>query len=204
MGDLLELNESDRVSRLKRVYELAIKARDLEIQNLTSRNNFFMIFQGVLLAGLLQAQGNYTKTVVFCTCLLGVAVSVCQALTAAGAKFWQARWEQKVADTEKELLSLLGQPKYYLFSEDGDYARLDVIRNMGGQDGFMQRLILAKYSVGRMPIYVGLALSAFWFALLINSFAFKNFSDGLFDFESNNLIIKPVDRSAALKSTGLN
>ena len=42
-----ELSEQER--RLKRIYEVAIETRNFEIAQLVHRNNFFMIFQGVLI-----------------------------------------------------------------------------------------------------------------------------------------------------------
>ncbi|MCP9760866.1 hypothetical protein EGI20_16515 [Aquitalea sp. S1-19] len=156
-----------------------------------------MIFQGVLLAGLLQAQGKYTKTLIVFTCLLGIAISVCQAFTAAGAKFWQARWEQKVKDTEIRLLSVLGAPKYELFSGKIEAAKKDVERSMRDDSPFdkpVNFLISKKFSVGKMPIYVGLALSAFWFALLVNTFSVD------FDFKANNLILPPENTAVDSRS----
>ena len=211
-----DYNDSNHTNRLKRVYEMAIKSRELEIQNLTSRNNFFMIFQGVLLAGILQAQGQYSKALLLCTCLLGLSVSICQMFTAAGAKFWQSRWEQKVADTELKLLFNLGGPKYFLFADDEYAAKFDVEKNMGRRSTVIDLsdynnspvkqiknksrnpitwtadfLILQKFSVGKSPIYVGMTLSIFWFTLFLHSFSLnidfiKNIYDSLAPFVDLN------------------
>ncbi|MHC1910589.1 RipA family octameric membrane protein [Klebsiella pneumoniae] len=47
-----EQNENGDLRAVKRLYELTIRIRDFEITQLSQRNNFFMIFQGVLFAGL--------------------------------------------------------------------------------------------------------------------------------------------------------
>ena len=44
---------NENISELKAVYKLAIETRNFEIQQLINRNNFFMLFQGVLLAAVL-------------------------------------------------------------------------------------------------------------------------------------------------------
>ena len=51
-------NEAPETISLKAVYEISIKARHFEISHLIQRNNFFMLFQGVLLASVMQAQNS--------------------------------------------------------------------------------------------------------------------------------------------------
>ncbi|WP_180175016.1 hypothetical protein [Acinetobacter sp. YH01022] len=41
------------IKELKAVYERSIATRDFEIQQLQNRNNYFIIFQGVMLSGVL-------------------------------------------------------------------------------------------------------------------------------------------------------
>lgn len=88
----------ERKNNLKDAYLVAITARDFEITQLVQRNNFFMVFQGVLLAGLLQASngGDIHPVVIFIACLAGLLISILQFFMASGAKFWQERWEDAV------------------------------------------------------------------------------------------------------------
>ena len=53
----IELHEEE-IKSIKAVYEIAIQTRNFEIQQLINRNNFFMIFQGVLLAAVVGNQLN--------------------------------------------------------------------------------------------------------------------------------------------------
>ena len=56
-------------------FDIALRMRDFEIAQLSQRNNFFMIFQGVLFAGLVQSA--HTKPVVsFMVCVAGFVVVV--------------------------------------------------------------------------------------------------------------------------------
>jgi len=96
---------------LETLYKLSIETRNFEITQLVQRNNFFMIFQGVLLAGLMQASGsNPTPVIAFLVCATGFIISMQQTGMAAGAKFWQERWEHDVEFFEKCLLEML--PKF--------------------------------------------------------------------------------------------
>lgn len=96
------LSGIDRVDELKQVYKLAIETRNFEINNLIQRNNFYMLFQGVLLAAVFsnEASKPLVETVICCA---GVIVSWYQIKVSAGAKYWQEHWEVVVDDIEKEL-----------------------------------------------------------------------------------------------------
>ena len=104
-------------------YKLAHEQRAFEIAQLTNRNNFFMVFQGVLLAGLVQSQGGAPPVMNFFVCLAGMAISLFQAGMAGGAKYWQIRWEVAVKELELLLLEDLKQhPRVVqLFTSDIDH-----------------------------------------------------------------------------------
>jgi hypothetical protein len=105
-------------------FELAIRQRELEINQLTQRNNFFMIFQGVLFSGLIQSQGVAAPILTFAACVAGLAVSIFQFRMACGAKYWQIRWEQAAKIMEIYLFEELDKTKdllYQFFTSDGKY-----------------------------------------------------------------------------------
>lgn len=159
--------EPDAVA-LKRLFTVALETRNFEISQLVQRNNFFMIFQGVLLAGMIQS--SHLKPVVsFLVCLAGLVVSLCQVQMAAGAKFWQEYWEAALQDIEKELLEHLSTTdtrRYKLFHlfHDGDHVYRKMVndRLIGRGFGLTQWLVMKRYSVSRVPIYVAVALSLVW------------------------------------------
>jgi hypothetical protein len=84
--------------------ELDLRLREFEISQLTQRNNFFMIFQGVLIAGLVQSQGTAAPLITFGMSLLGIAISVLQIGMAGGAKYWQSRWEASTRSSETAIV----------------------------------------------------------------------------------------------------
>ena len=156
---------------LEAMYARAIVARDLEVQQLVQRNNFFMIFQGVLLAGLVQAAGNgkIIPIVSFLICTAGLAASVFQVGMAAGAKFWQERWEDPVNKAEAELVKIyenmhVRQLVVEAFSAGDEYINATVRGRMKGK--LIGRLVAARFSVSRIPIYAGAFFALLWILLL--------------------------------------
>ena len=112
--------ESSPVGNIAAAYELTLRQREFEISQLTQRNNFFMIFQGVIIGGLVQSGGSAAPILTFSICALGLVVSIYQTAMAAGAKFWQVRWERATRQLEVWLLQELKDHKkvFQLFSSD--------------------------------------------------------------------------------------
>lgn len=178
----------------KGIYELCVELRNFEISQLVQRNNFFMIFQGVLLAGVCQSAGQI-PIVSFMICFAGLIVSILQAGMAAGAKYWQVHWElntqkseqvmmkvwtvherlqKQIDDNDVEidshLYSQLESRKLLIHLFQEDYNREGIRSSI--QEGRMKRrfvnwLIMRRFSASRIPIYAGLFLSFVWFILLI-------------------------------------
>lgn len=164
--------EKEKLDAAKRVYERCIEIRNFEIGQLTNRNNFLMIFQGVLFAGLVQSVGTY-PVVSFMACITGGLVSWYQTKIAAGAKYWQEHWEAELRDSEIRLLAILEQrpdrDPVRLFSQSREDIREAVKKRLeSGGTGFVMRyLILRKFSVSKVPIQLGVALMGVWSILLI-------------------------------------
>lgn len=164
--------EPDAVA-LKRLFQIALETRNFEISQLVQRNNFFMIFQGVLLAGLVQS--SHTKPVVsFLVCLAGLMVSLYQVQMAAGAKFWQEYWEAALQRIEMALVAHLSRPDagrakiFHLFHEDDHVYRQMVNDRLVGKGlGITRALVMKRFSVSRVPIYVAVTLAAVWVLLLL-------------------------------------
>ena len=81
---------------IKAIYKLSIETRNFEINNLIQRNNFYMLFQGVLLASVFSSQAS-KPNVESLICLSGVFISWFQIKSSAGAKYWQEYWELKTS-----------------------------------------------------------------------------------------------------------
>lgn len=145
-------------------FEIALRMREFEITQLTQRNNFFMIFQGVLIAGLVQSA--HTKPVVsFMVCITGLVVTFFQIGMASGAKFWQEYWEQMLSEYEAAARS----SKPELFHDDDCRYEKTVKERMKrhGFAGLTRKLILYRFSVSRIPIYVGIVLLVIWGLLVL-------------------------------------
>jgi len=99
--------DDERRREIGELYKLTMEGRNFEIEQLMQRNNFFMVFQGVLLAGFLQAQTKAPPLVTLVACLIGICCSWQQRNMAAGAKFWQSRWEYAAGSAERELMDMI-------------------------------------------------------------------------------------------------
>lgn len=165
-------DQNGKIKDLKNVYELAIESRNFEISQLIQRNNFIMLFQGVLLASVFQNQAS-KPYVEFTICFFGIIISWYQIKVAAGAKYWQEVWEIKLAKIEEKLKELItvneGREFEILFSFAGDEEKEEVRKRLRKHKGlfgfFINNLIINKFSVSRTPIAVGIALFSAWFIL---------------------------------------
>lgn len=170
-----ELPEDPDGVALKSLFTVALETRNFEISQLVQRNNFFMIFQGVLLAGIIQS--SHAKPVVsFLVCLAGLVVSVYQVKMAAGAKFWQEYWEASLQEIEKMLIKRLSNTEPHrrtlvqLFHDNNDLSGEMVNNRLTGKGiGITKWLVMKRFSVSRVPIYVAVALSFIWALLLLST-----------------------------------
>ncbi|WP_119026076.1 hypothetical protein [Acinetobacter soli] len=133
--------DEEHLSRLKSVYEITIATRNLEIGQLVQRNNFFMIFQGVLFACLIYSS-NTVPYVHLILCSVGFYVAYSQTAVAAGAKYWQEFWEKKLETIEQHLLTFYKKYEknlavdnnltefYQLFSTEQSEINNDVIKQL--------------------------------------------------------------------------
>ena len=174
-------NQSSELESLKSVYKICIETRNFEINQLLQRNNFFMLFQGVLLAAALQNQAS-KPYVEFIVCLAGVFVSIYQLQMASGAKYWQEWWESRVDHYEGKLRELM-QSKPGQFFELFATPTSDVYKeisgrlNKSGRLSLTNILILQSFSVGRAPIKVSLVLLVAWLLLLVHTLNFSALPD---------------------------
>ncbi|EIS3743602.1 hypothetical protein LO909_001315 [Aeromonas hydrophila] len=188
-----EVRKENDIEALKSLFKIALATRDFEITQLVQRNNFFMIFQGVLFAGVMQS-AHYKPLVSFLVCLVGLAVSLFQVGMASGAKFWQEYWEEALKEVEKKLIFRLCGPEAQrglllaLFHDDRETYRKIVSRRLSDHKGsffsISSWLIMKQYSVSRIPIYVGLTLAIVWLIMIsaVIDFQFTGFSVDIIGF----------------------
>lgn len=160
---------------LEDLFKIVLETRNFEITQLVQRNNFFMIFQGVLLAGMIQSTHNNIY-VSACICVAGFVVSWLQVQMACGAKFWQEYWESKLDEIEVHLIEYLSVKKersklFRLFGNDrSDLNEAVGKRLQSSTSSDLRDLIMCKFSVSRVPIYVALLFLIVWFFLLTRIF----------------------------------
>lgn len=169
-----------QLKALQRVYEISVNTRNFEITQLTNRNNYYMLFQGVLLAAVFSNQAS-KPLVEFLICLAGIGVSYNQVKVASGAKFWQEYWEFQASEAEKALKSfiLINYPNYSftdLFNLDSNVMKEKVKQRFKNElpqqnwlDKAYTKLILRKASVSRAPIYTAMVLLVCWIALALHT-----------------------------------
>jgi hypothetical protein len=100
-------------------------------------------------------------------CMAGLSVALFQIGMASGAKFWQEYWEAMLSKYEASARS--AQPE--LFHDDAcQYAKIVGARlHHRGLTGFTRKLVMQRFSVSRIPIYVGIALSIIWGVLVLST-----------------------------------
>ena len=173
------MEEDKNVHTLKSLYEISIKTRNFEINQLIQRNNFFMLFQGVLLAAVMQTEASkpFVEVVI---CLIGVMISVYQLQMSSGAKYWQEWWESRVEFFEEQLCLNLQQVEnretHQLFTVSTKEVNKTVRDRLlsSKSRSITNACILGGFSVGRAPIKVSLFLLLAWTLLLLSSVNFES------------------------------
>lgn len=179
----------NEIDELKSVYKLSIETRNFEISNLIHRNNFFMLFQGVLLASVFsnQASKPFIESTI---CFMGIFISWHQIKVAAGAKYWQEWWEVRTSDIEFALKSkmkkLTGSDESFIslfdFSETRSKSETEekviaktykkpISSNKTPElfENISKALISGRYSVSRVPISSGIILLITWLVLSLGT-----------------------------------
>lgn len=175
-------SEEKNVHTLKSLYEISIETRNFEINQLIQRNNFFMLFQGVLLAAVMQTEASkpFVEVVI---CLVGVMISVYQLQMSSGAKYWQEWWESRVDHFEEQLCANLQKVEdrdtHLLFTVSSREVNRTVRDRLLGSKNrsITNACILGGFSVGRAPIKVSIFLLCAWVVLLLSSINFSALPD---------------------------
>ena len=170
--------QNQNYESLKAVYKVCIETRNFEINQLIQRNNFFMLFQGVLLAAALQNQGS-KPAVELIICLTGIFVSIYQLQMASGAKYWQEWWESRLEEYEQKLGEHQGANDasfHDLFTASPDKVHSVISERLRrkSKGKFSNLLILQAYQVGRAPIKVSLVLTLAWLTLTFHCIDFSS------------------------------
>lgn len=173
-----ETKSEKNVHSLKSLYGISVETRNFEINQLIQRNNFFMLFQGVLLAAVMQTEASkpYVEIII---CFTGIMISFYQLQMASGAKYWQEWWESRVDHFENLLCENIKTSEereaHQLFTVSSSDVNSIVRERLTKTKrfSFTNLCILGGFSVGRAPIKVSLFLLITWFLLLVISIDFS-------------------------------
>lgn len=90
---------NDEVSGLE-AYKIALETRNLEIGLFWQRSNYFLVLNSALAIGFFRLADNKYSLLLAC---LGAFVSFLWYRVNLGSKYWQARWEHRLNEKEKEI-----------------------------------------------------------------------------------------------------
>ena len=81
-------------------YKIALDTRNLEVGLFWQRSNYFLVLNAALAIGFFRLADNKYSFLLAC---LGAFVSFLWYRVNLGSKYWQARWEQRLSEKEKEI-----------------------------------------------------------------------------------------------------
>ena len=175
---------------LSKQYEIALQTRNFEIDLFWRRSNYFAAINTAVAAGFFPLKGTPYSLVL---CFLGITVAICWFLVNLGSKYWQSRWERRLAileqlDENAGLFNTTRQLTDEEVREMLDHSSAGTIRH-----GW-NLLILKKPSVSLIATFVSLGFVFFWLLISI--------TNGL-ELAAQSLQIAGNGVAASLTSAGL-
>lgn len=141
------------------LYKVAIETRNMEIKLFWERSNYFLVLNTAIAVGFFSLKDKvYTPGFA----VLGVIVSLLWYFVNLGSKFWQSRWEQRLAILEEKI-----SPKANMFSASWKTIHADVKKGLSnsnhkGIEKWLDKQIMRKPSVSNQMIFLSLFFIAFW------------------------------------------
>lgn len=149
---------------LKDLYKTLLDTRNFEINLFWQRSNYFLVLNTAIAIGFFNLKnGKYA----FIFALIGLLAAALWFWVCLGGKYWQARWEQRLLEFEKEHLSGLD-----FFGASPERIQADVVKGLDfNRHGWIQsiiyRLALRKPSVSYSMILLSIFFICGWIALLV-------------------------------------
>lgn len=146
----------------KDVLKLAVDTRNYEISMFWQRSNYFLVLNTALGVAFFKTSGVMSLGVA----LFGFLAAFIWYRVCLGGKFWQVRWEQRLAKAEKAIAPELG-----FFAADWSLIQADVHASLVGSNhnGFfrkwLDRQILKKPSVSYNMTILSMLFMAAWATL---------------------------------------
>jgi len=109
------------------LYKMAAQTRNMEIALFWQRSNYFLVINTAIAAGFFTLE-NQRSAILFS--IMGIFVALLWVEVNLGSKFWQLRWERRLAMPEDDL-----GPGIDLFSASWETVREDVTYSFGFRKG---------------------------------------------------------------------
>ena len=146
---------------IKELYKIAIDTRNFEINLFWQRSNYFIALNtGIAVATFFKLSEKEVFRIPLA--ILGLAISCLWVCMNFGSRYWQVRWEHKVAELEKKISNEI------LFSADRNTTDkaveqfLAANRSKDSLRTVYEELILLKPSVNQMMIGISIVFVIFW------------------------------------------
>ena len=150
-------------------FKIALETRNFEINLFWQRSNYFLILNAGL-AGIFFGIKDNLYSIIFS--IFGIIASFLWFRVNLGSKFWQSRWEYRLALKEKEINSNLNFFDAAIDIVIGD-AKKSLKYNEENKSiiqKIIEKLILKKPSVSYQMILLSLLFTACWGLLLVIKF----------------------------------
>lgn len=148
----------------KEFYKIAIDTRNFEINLFWQRSNYFLVLNTAIAIGTF-SRVHPEFQLPFA--IFGIVISYLWFRVNLGSKYWQVRWEHKVAELEEKI------DREILFSADRDTTDkavenfLSPNKHQDSLPSIYENLILSKASVSRNMIYLSMTFVIFWTVILL-------------------------------------
>lgn len=146
-------------------FSIALQMRTKEIDLFWQRNNYFLVLNTAIAAGIVSSNKFATIIASF-----GIIISILWFQASLGSRFWNARWSQRLRDLEEEIQdskNLFNRDKEIAISDVRRYFQRDADQSIFGK--FIRRQVLKGHSTTLSMIKLPLVFLMLYIILLLYS-----------------------------------
>ena len=143
----------------KDIFKMALDTRNFEISMFWQRSNYFLVLNTALGVGFFKVEDPHSLGIAFFAFLVSLVwFRVC-----LGSKFWQSRWEQRLAKVEKKVA-----PDLQFFAADWSLVYADVQSSVAGSGHkgwlrvWLDKQTMKKHSVSYNMTVLSMLFMAGW------------------------------------------
>ncbi|MBZ5525233.1 MAG: hypothetical protein LAP21_23650 [Acidobacteriia bacterium] len=145
--------------RIWDAYKVLIDTRNLEINLFWQRSNYFLVLNTGLAIGFFNVKEFPYRLAM---AIFGIVASILWLRVSLGAKHWQARWEQRLRDFEKECF-----PRFEFFSAGPERIEDDAKKGLGffESKSYWFKNLAYKWALRKPSVTFSMIMLAEMFAL---------------------------------------